>query len=135
MNPRTIAAQAMGWIDETTKAIVAPIHPSTTYIRDPDNQYRNNRAYARADNPTFDQAEATLAALEKAHAALVFSSARSKFSSANETFPTSRCSSSANSGVNVCFSREMKIMMPTTRPCTNRGSAAPEFALSLRALP
>jgi cystathionine gamma-synthase len=74
MNPRTIAAQAMGWIDETTKAIVAPIHPSTTYIRDPDNQYRSGRIYARADNPTFDQAEATLAALERGHAALLFSS-------------------------------------------------------------
>ena len=73
-NPRTLAAQALGWVDEATKAIVAPIHPSTTYIRDPDNAYRNGRAYARADNPTFDQAEATLAALERGHAALVFSS-------------------------------------------------------------
>ena len=75
--PQTIAAQAMGWVDETTKAIVAPIHPSTTYIRDPDNQYRNGRIYARADNPTFDQAEATLAALERGHAALVFASGMS----------------------------------------------------------
>src|SRR4030095_16365625 len=74
MKPQTMAAQAMGWIDETTKAIVGAIHPSTTYIRDPDNQYRNGRIYARADNPTFDQAEATLAALEQGHAALVFSS-------------------------------------------------------------
>jgi cystathionine gamma-synthase len=73
-HPQTVAAQALGWIDETTKAIVGAIHPSTTYIRDPDNQYRNGRIYARADNPTFDQAEATLAALEKGHAALVFSS-------------------------------------------------------------
>jgi cystathionine gamma-synthase len=73
-HPRTIAAQAMGWIDDATKGIVGPIHPSTTYLRDADNQYRNGRAYARADNPTFDQAEATLAALERGHAALLFSS-------------------------------------------------------------
>ena len=53
-HPQTVAAQAMGWIDEQTKAIVAPIHPSTTYVRDPDNQYRTGRVYARADNPTFD---------------------------------------------------------------------------------
>ena len=72
--PRTLAAQALGWIDDETRAIVAPIHPSTTYIRDADNQYRSGRIYARADNPTFDQAEATLAALEGAAAALVFSS-------------------------------------------------------------
>ena len=73
-HPQTIAAQAMGWIDDATKAIVAPIHPSTTYLRDPDNQYRSGRIYARADNPTFDQAEATLAALERGHAALLFAS-------------------------------------------------------------
>jgi cystathionine gamma-synthase len=73
-HPRTIAAQAMGWVDDATKGIVGPIHPSTTFLRDPDNQYRNGRAYARADNPTFDQAEATLAALERGHAALLFSS-------------------------------------------------------------
>ncbi len=72
--PQTLAAQALGWIDDDTKAIVAPIHLSTTYVRDPDNQYRNGRIYARADNPTFDQAEATLAALERGHAALVFAS-------------------------------------------------------------
>jgi len=72
--PQTLAAQALGWIDDDTKAIVAPIHLSTTYVRDPDNQYRNVRIYARADNPTFDQAEATLAALERGHDALVFAS-------------------------------------------------------------
>jgi len=72
--PQTLAAQALGWIDDDTKAIVAPIHLSTTYVRDPDNQYRNGRIYARADNPTFDQAEATLAALERGHDALVFAS-------------------------------------------------------------
>jgi cystathionine gamma-synthase len=72
--PQTIAAQALGWIDDKTRAIVGAIHPSTTYIRDPDNQYRSGRIYARADNPTFDQAEATLAALERGHAALLFSS-------------------------------------------------------------
>jgi cystathionine gamma-synthase len=73
-HPQTIAAQSLGWVDDATRAIVAPIHPSTTYLRDADNQYRNGRAYARADNPTFDQAEATLAALERGHAALLFSS-------------------------------------------------------------
>ena len=65
---------------------------------------------------------------------LVFSSARSKFSSANETLSTSRCSSSANSGVNVSFSRDMKDITPTICPCTHRGNEAPEFVPSLRAL-
>ncbi len=64
LHPSTSAAQALGWIDEQTKAVVSPIHLSTTYIRDPDNQYRSGRVYARADNPSFDQAEALLTELE-----------------------------------------------------------------------
>jgi cystathionine gamma-synthase len=73
----SLAAQAMGWIEPTTKAIVPPIHMASTYERDQDNGYRSGRIYARADNPTFDQAEATLAALENAAAALIFSSGMS----------------------------------------------------------
>ena len=69
--PETVAAQALGWVDEATKAISPPIHTSTTFVRDEDNQYRNGRVYARDHNPSFDQAEAVLCALEKgAHAAL-----------------------------------------------------------------
>ncbi len=74
LKPQTLAAQAMGWIDEGTKAIVAPIQPSTTFIRDADNQYRNGRIYARDNDPTFDQAEALLTALEGGHASLLFAS-------------------------------------------------------------
>jgi cystathionine gamma-synthase len=73
----SLAAQAMGWVDPTTKAIVPPIHMASTYQRDPDNAYRSGRVYARADNPTFDQPETTLAALESAAAALIFSSGMS----------------------------------------------------------
>ena len=73
----SLAAQAMGWIDPVTKAVVPPIHMASTYERDEDNGYRSGRIYARADNPTFDQAEATLAALEGGAKALVFSSGMS----------------------------------------------------------
>jgi cystathionine gamma-synthase len=74
MKPATIAAQALGWIDETTRAVSPPIHPSSTFVRDADNQYRSGRSYARADNPTYDQAEAVLAALENGAAAALFAS-------------------------------------------------------------
>ncbi|HEY2069575.1 MAG TPA: aminotransferase class V-fold PLP-dependent enzyme [Rhizomicrobium sp.] len=70
----TIAAQALGWVDETTKAVSPPIHASSTYIRDVDNGYRSGRIYARADNPAFDQPEAVLSALEKGVDAMLFSS-------------------------------------------------------------
>ena len=73
-HPDTISAQALGWIDERTRAITPPIHVSSTYLRDPDNQYRSGRVYARADNPAFDQAEAVLTALEGGHQTLLFAS-------------------------------------------------------------
>ena len=72
--PETIAAQALGWIDERTRAIAPAIHASSTFQRDADNQYRSGRNYARADNPAFDQPEAVLAALEKGEAAMLFAS-------------------------------------------------------------
>ena len=74
VRPETIAAQALGWIDERTRAITPPIHVSSTYLRDADNQYRSGRVYARADNPAFDQAEAVICALEHGHAAALFAS-------------------------------------------------------------
>ena len=74
MKPETIAAQALGWIDDQTKAVSPPIHMSTTYVRDADNQYRSGRVYARDHNPSFDQAEAVLCALEHGAQAALFAS-------------------------------------------------------------
>jgi cystathionine gamma-synthase len=74
MHPDTVAAQALGWIDEATRAITPPIHVSSTYLRDADNQYRSGRVYARADNPAYDQAEAVLCRLEHGQQALLFAS-------------------------------------------------------------
>ena len=64
VKPESLAAQSLGWVDPVTKAISPAIHASTTFIRDADNQYRNSRSYARADNPAFDQAEQLIAQLE-----------------------------------------------------------------------
>jgi cystathionine gamma-synthase len=74
---RTLAAQALGRIDEPTRAVVPPIHLSTTYLRDPDNQYRSGNIYGRPDNPTIREAEAIIAALEGAAEALVLGSGMS----------------------------------------------------------
>ena len=51
-----------------------PLHVSTTFIRDPDNQYRTGFIYGRPDNATVRQTEAVIAALEGAHEALMFGS-------------------------------------------------------------
>lgn len=72
--PATLAAQALGWVDQKTRAVAPPLHLSSTFLRDEDNQYRSGRNYARADNPAFDQPQAVLAALEKGEEALLFAS-------------------------------------------------------------
>lgn len=72
--PASVTAQALGWVDDKTRAVTPALHPSTTYVRDPDNQYRSGRGYIRADNPSFDQAEALLNHLEQGAGAMLFSS-------------------------------------------------------------
>ena len=74
MKPESLAAQALGWIDEATRAIAPPIHTATTYLRDEDNQYRSGRVYSRDQNPSYDQAEALITALEAGHQTLLFAS-------------------------------------------------------------
>jgi cystathionine gamma-synthase len=39
LQPESLAAQALGWIDDAARAITPPIQVSSTYLRDPDNQY------------------------------------------------------------------------------------------------
>ena len=51
--------------------MVPPVHLTTTFIRDPDNQYRSGNVYGRPDNETVREAEAVIAALEGAAAAMV----------------------------------------------------------------
>ena len=85
--PRTIAAQALGAIEPETKGVALPIHVSTTFIRDPDNQYRTGYSYGRPDNATVRQTEAVIAALEGAHEALLFGSGMAAATSAVLALP------------------------------------------------
>ncbi len=75
--PATAAAQALGFVDAETAAIVPPIHPATTYERGTDNKLLSGRLYSRADNPNYDQPEAVLTSLEDGAATAVFSSGMS----------------------------------------------------------
>ena len=72
--PETLAAQTLFGTDPVNGMIVPSIHPSTTYLRDPDNQYRHGRVYSRADNPGYEVAANLLAALEGGEEALLFAS-------------------------------------------------------------
>jgi cystathionine gamma-synthase len=74
LHPETLAAQGMGRIAEPYRDIVPPIYVSTTYERAADGTFPGGRTYSRADNPTYDQPEALIAALEGAAAAMLFGS-------------------------------------------------------------
>ena len=84
---RTVAAQALGIIEPATRAVVPPVHVATTFLRDPDNQYRAGLAYGRPDNATVRQAEGVLAAIEEADDALLFGSGMSAATAALMALP------------------------------------------------
>ena len=87
LHPATLAAQGLGWTDEATGAVVLPMHTATTFLRDPDNQYRRGRSYGRADNPGYDQPQALLTALEGGAASLLFSSGMSAAAAVFQCLP------------------------------------------------
>ena len=69
----TIAAQAGGYIDAASCWVVPPIQPSTTFVRDRSYQpHPTGNIYARDDNDVCRIAEALLAQLDNAEAALLF---------------------------------------------------------------
>src|SRR5687767_4197162 len=72
--PETVAAQAGGAIDEETGGIVPPLHLTTTFLRDADNEYRKGYIYGRPDNATVRSVENVLTELEGGAAGLVLAS-------------------------------------------------------------
>ena len=87
LHPATLAAQALGSTDASTGAVVLPIHTATTFLRDPDNQYRRGPSYGRADNPSYDQPQALLTALEGGAATLLFSSGMAAAAAVFQSLP------------------------------------------------
>jgi cystathionine gamma-synthase len=71
LSPETLAAQALGDVDPLSGGLTPVINPSTTYEQLPDGSHHQDRAYTRADNPTYEAAERLLAALEGAGCACV----------------------------------------------------------------
>jgi cystathionine gamma-synthase len=74
LHPESLAAQGMGRVALPYRDIVPPIYVSTTYERGADGAFPGGRIYSRADNPTYDQAESLIAALEGAPSAMLFAS-------------------------------------------------------------
>ena len=71
---RTLAAQALGRIDEASRALVPPVHLSSTFVRDPAYADWSGDIYGRPDNPTVRDGEAVIGALEGAAASLLLGS-------------------------------------------------------------
>ncbi len=74
MKPESRAAQALGFVDPTTRAVVPPIQVSTTFERDADGRSGGGFEYTRADNPGYELPERLLAELESGSSAMLFSS-------------------------------------------------------------
>ena len=84
-HPATLAAQALGRVEPTTRSIVPAIYPSAPYERAPDGSYPGGHTYTRDQNPTYDQAEALLSRLEGGQGALLFSSGMAAATTVFET--------------------------------------------------
>ncbi|MFK7848389.1 MAG: PLP-dependent aspartate aminotransferase family protein [Rhodothermales bacterium] len=70
----TLLAQSGCVEDPTTGAVVAPVHFSTTFVRDADGSYPRGFSYSRENNPTRSLFEKTLAEIEGGVACAAFSS-------------------------------------------------------------
>jgi cystathionine gamma-synthase len=73
ISPETLAAQALGDVG-ADGGIIPSIPVTTTYLRDPDNQYRSGLSYGRPDNALVRQTERVLSELEKGAEAMLFGS-------------------------------------------------------------
>ena len=69
----TRAVHAGRTIDPSTRAIVQPIHLSTTFEREPDGSYPGGFSYAKFGNPNRDWLETSVTELEGAICSIAFS--------------------------------------------------------------
>jgi cystathionine gamma-synthase len=77
MNVRTIAAQSKSKLTSPSNGLASPIHLSTAYSRDGSYSYPSSHVYGRSDNPTLQDAERLLCAMEGGDGAMLFSSGMS----------------------------------------------------------
>lgn len=74
MRLETLCVHAGSKPDESTGAVAAPIHLSTTFERDVDGEFRRGFKYGRDLNPTRQALEVAMAVVEGGEAALAFAS-------------------------------------------------------------
>lgn len=74
LKPATVLAQAHVDTSSETVEIIPPLHMSTTYVRDADNEYSSGLVYGRPHNPTIQHLEKVLTTLEQGADSMVFGS-------------------------------------------------------------
>ncbi len=82
---KTTLAQAGHFINERTGGITPPIETSVTFARDADLQLIGSYLYGRYQNPTHDQLEAVICALENGVEAKLFASGLAAMAAVFET--------------------------------------------------
>jgi len=75
MKIETLAVHAGLKVDETTGAVVPPIHAATTFEHEPDSRYPRGFLYSRSANPNRNALEECLTELEGGVACAAFASA------------------------------------------------------------
>jgi cystathionine gamma-synthase len=75
MRIETVAVHAGAEVDPSTGAVAPPIHPSTTFEREPDGSFPHGHIYSRSSAPNRSALEACLTALEGGAGAAAFASA------------------------------------------------------------
>src|SRR5437899_7042023 len=91
LRPESRVAQGLGKVAMPYRDVVPPIYVSTTYERGADGTFPGGRIYSRADNPSYDQGEALIAALEGASAALLFASGQAAAASVFQALTPGDC--------------------------------------------
>lgn len=88
MRPETIAIQQPNAIFDAVQPLGAPIHLSTTFLRNEDGSFTDGYRYSRLDNPNRRAFEKTLASLEKGTIAIAFSSGMAAVSALFQSLST-----------------------------------------------
>lgn len=88
MRPETLAIQKHNATFDTVQPVGAPIHLSTTFLRNEDGSFTDGYRYSRLDNPNRRVLEKTLTSLEKGAVAIAFSSGMAAVSALFQSFST-----------------------------------------------
>ena len=84
---RTMAVQAGYYMDPHTGAVTPPVYAATTFARDDEYETIYSATYSRYGNPTYDQLETMLEALDGGAGARVFGSGMAAITTFLQTVP------------------------------------------------